>query len=451
MQPSLLDSYIKAIHKVVNEQLPDSSVLHAKRCLIDYLGATLAGAKMAAQKHKSLLRFLGDGGSSASLIGLNRKSSLSGAALINGISSHTAELDDGVISGIIHPGAPLFSALLPMAQSSAKVDGQDLIKAIIAGYEASVRLANCIQPSHKIRGWHATATCGSIGAVFGIMTMRRAPEDAIKHALSAALVSASGSLKVLEDNSDLKPFNAGHAAQSAIIAVALAEAGFIGPLDAFSGKAGFLAMMADSISLDKLLVKDFGSFAIESVYLKPYAACRYCHPAIEAAIRIRREERPNLDAIDRIHVETYQLAVIHHDHTTVDGVSSAKMSIPFSTALALVRGQAGVDQYHDDTICCPTIDRVMKMVTVEGNPEYTEAFPHKTCARVTVTLNDKSKLVREVEEPLGDPGNPLTNEAVSEKFLNLADYAGMPEKLAQDLLQSVWNLPNNPDNLLSRI
>lgn len=451
MQSSLIDSYITAIQNAINQPLPESAVLHAKRCLIDYLGATLAGAKMATKKHDSILRLLGDSGSSASLIGLNRKSSISSAALINGISSHTAELDDGVISGIIHPGAPLFSALIPMAQASAKVDGQDLIKAIIAGYEASVRLANCIQPSHKIRGWHATATCGSIGAVFGIMTMRKTSEDALKHALSAILISASGSLKVLEDSSELKPFNAGHAAQSAITAVAIAESGFIGPIDAFSGKAGFLAMMSDSIDTDKLLGKDFESFAIEKVYLKPYAACRYCHPAIESAIRIRNEEKPNLDAIDHIHVETYQLAVTHHDHTTVDGVASAKMSIPFSTAVAMVHGLAGVDQYSEETIRCATVDHIMKKITVVSNPEFTKAFPLKTCAKVTVTLKDGSQRVSQVDEPLGDPGNPLSNEAVSEKFLNLADYSGMPKQWAQNILQSVWKLPEHPENLLNHI
>ena len=71
---------------------------------------------------------------------MDTQTSLTTAALINGIASHTAELDDGVISGIIHPGTPVFSALLPYAQKH-KIEGDNLLRGIIAGYEASVRLA----------------------------------------------------------------------------------------------------------------------------------------------------------------------------------------------------------------------------------------------------------------------------------------------------------------------
>ena len=34
------------------------------------------------------------------------------AALINGLNSHVAEMDDGVRFGMIHPGAPLFSSFI---------------------------------------------------------------------------------------------------------------------------------------------------------------------------------------------------------------------------------------------------------------------------------------------------------------------------------------------------
>ncbi len=440
MSQTIIDQFIAGTLSRVAGSLPDSVLHQARRCLLDYLGATFAGARMATEKNSELLRNLGGTEESASLIGMDQKAALATASLINGISSHTAELDDGVMSGIIHPGAPLFSALLPTAQIHG-CSGEDLLCGIIAGYEGGVRIANAIQPSHKLRGYHATATCGALGAVVGISVMKRTGAHLMKQALSAAAVCASGSLKVLEDDSRLKAVNAGQAAASAVVAVALAESGFTGPEDAFAGKAGFLAMMADECDFDALLAKSQEHFAIEGVYFKPYAACRYCHPAIEAALKLR--EKPGFDAgtIRRVRVSTYRLAVTHHDHTTVESVSSAKMSIPFSTAVALVRGSAGIGQYTDETIRFGAIDRLAKLVEVEADEEYSAAFPQLTSARVELTLEDGRNLAAEVHEPKGDPGNPLSDAELEEKFLSLARFAAIPQSRAAKMAQLVWNLP----------
>jgi 2-methylcitrate dehydratase PrpD len=442
MQSNISDKFLSGIKSLTEQPLTDSAKLHARRCLLDYLGATIAGASLAKKSLRDLMSNLGGLEATASVIGMDCEASLTTAALINGIASHTAELDDGVISGIIHPGTPVFSALLPDAQRN-RISGDDLLLGIVAGYEGSVRIANAIQPSHKLRGYHATATCGSIGAAIGILTMSRADSAMIKNALSAAVVSASGSLKVLEDNSVLKPFNAGHAAVTAITAVALARSGFTGPNDAFEGNAGFLSMMADTWEPAELFGTAGRGLAIEQVYFKPYAACRYCHPAIEAAIVLRNEQGFIPQQISGIRVSTYKLAVRNHDHTTVESVSSAKMSIPFSVAIALDQGAAGINQYTDDTISSASIDHLMKMVEVQADEKFTAAFPKQTSARVEITMADGSTFEAVVHEAKGDPGNPLTDDEVSDKFMNLADFSGMSRERPAAIRDAVWNLPSD--------
>lgn len=313
---NLTDRFIRQIQSLSQCELQESTGRYAKGCLLDYLGATLAGSRMTREKTAILMTALAGSGSGVSVIGLDRKAPVAVAALVNGISSHAAELDDGVISGIVHPGAPVLSALLPVAEEQS-IDGRRLLLGIVSGYEATVRLANAIQPSHKMRGYHATATCGGIGAALGILNMTDATEETMKNAVSAAAVSAGGSLKVLEDGSQLKPFNPGHAALTAVVSVALAKAGFKGPDDVMSGRAGFLAMMADAYKEEALFPERDQKLCIEDVYVKPYAACRYCHPAIEAALQIRGEEGICVDDIEWIRVATYRLAVDHHDHTVV--------------------------------------------------------------------------------------------------------------------------------------
>ncbi|OQC68431.1 MAG: 2-methylcitrate dehydratase [Verrucomicrobia bacterium ADurb.Bin006] len=368
------------------------------------------------------------------------------AALVNGISSHAAELDDGVISGIVHPGAPLLSALLPVAEEQS-IDGRRLLLGIVSGYEATVRLANAIQPSHKMRGYHATATCGGIGAALGILNMTAATEETMKNAVSAAAVSAGGSLKVLEDGSQLKPFNPGHAALTAVVSVALAKAGFKGPDDVMSGRAGFLAMMADAYEEEALFPERDQKLCIESVYVKPYAACRYCHPAIEAALQIRCEKVICVEDIEWIRVATYKLAVDHHDHTVVQEVSSAKMSIPFSVAAAMVTGRAGIEEYSEACIRDTRIVRLAQKVSVIPDEHYSAVFPKQTPARVEIRCRNGSDHVREVFLPKGEPGNPLSDDELNNKFMSLAAYAGLTSNQSATIRDAVWNLPDGAERL----
>ncbi len=443
---NITDRFVQEIWSLGNSQLPQSASWHAQRCLLDYLGATLAGSRAVEDQ---LLRMIDDLGGTepvAPLIGLKQKASVMTAALVNGIASHAVELDDGVISGIVHPGAPVFSALLPFA-AKHEISGNRLIRGIVAGYESTVRIANSIQPAHKISGYHATATCGAIGGAIGIMTMTGATPELMKHALSAAAVAAGGSLKVLEDDSQLKPFNPGHAALSAIVAASIANSGFRGPNDVLSGKAGFLEMMAGQYNPAALFPGDGADLSLERVYFKPYAACRYTHPAIEAALKVRSALDVDLDAIESIQVYTYELAVKHHDHTKISGVSSAKMSIPFSVAVALANGKAGIDEYTETQIADPRIKGLTAKVSVFPDNGFTALFPAKTGARVEMLLVDGTRQCAEVDMPKGEPDNPLTDEEVNAKFEALARFRGLDSIDIDAMQDAVWHLSDKASQL----
>ena len=170
MQDNLTDRFIEELEVFGKTPLEPNTVAQAKNCFLDYLGATLAGSRMIQEKGDQMLSFFEAEGQSK-VIGFAKRAGLMNAAFINGVSSHVAELDDGVISGIIHPGSPIISAMLPVAESK-RIDGLSFLKALVIGYEASVRIAESIQPNHKLNGYHATATCGSIGAAIAISSSK---------------------------------------------------------------------------------------------------------------------------------------------------------------------------------------------------------------------------------------------------------------------------------------
>ena len=84
------------------------------------------------------------------------------AALVNASASHALEFDDSYRAGLYHPGAPILSAAFSGA-CRAEIPGAELLTALVAGYEVSMRLASAVNPAHY-KLWHTTGTVGTFGA-----------------------------------------------------------------------------------------------------------------------------------------------------------------------------------------------------------------------------------------------------------------------------------------------
>jgi 2-methylcitrate dehydratase PrpD len=137
---------------------------------LDYIAVTCAGSKFQKVKLDKYVDFALPEEGAFKAIGTKMNLALKEVVFLNGLNAHALDLDDGTNSGIIHLGSPIFSVLLPLAQRF-NLGVNAVLKAAIAGYEASYTLAVSIQPSHKALGYHATGTCGVIGATIAASYM----------------------------------------------------------------------------------------------------------------------------------------------------------------------------------------------------------------------------------------------------------------------------------------
>ena len=273
----ITDQFLSIIRRVATDAIPEHIENKARECLLDYLGVTISGSTLLKGKEHQLIQELAttDG---CHVVGASKCVPESMAAMLNGISSHVIELDDGHRIGMLHLGAPIISALLAVAEKE-NVSADDFIRGIVVGYEVAIRLACCVQPGCKLRGYHATGTCGTVGAAMGIAAALHFDEEQMKSAFAAATTSAAGILEMIEGDTELKPFNAGRAAMDGIAAAYIGKARFKAPEDALGGKRGFLTVMTDEPKLDFVTDYSGDKYMIEGIYMKPYAACRHCHPA----------------------------------------------------------------------------------------------------------------------------------------------------------------------------
>ena len=385
----------------------------ARRCFVDYLACMLGGK----YKHQRIW-----------------DSSVLVYAMERGYFAHALELDDGHRKGAVHVGATVFSALMSVAEKE-QMSSRDFLLGVIVGYEATIRLACAIQPGNKLRGYHATGTCGTVGAALGIAAALHYSEEQMNTTLAAAVTSAAGVLEMQEDDSDLKPYNVGRAAMDAVAAAYIGKSGLKGPKDALGGKRGFLAVMTDDPHTEYLTEFDSEHLCIEEVYQKIYAACRHAHPAIEAALSLR--ETVKIEDIEQIEVRAYKLAVAGHDHTVISSVSSAKMSIPFCVALALVVGNAGLEAFTEDNIHDSVILSLAKKVKIIEDEKLTALCPSKRASILTIKTKDSS-ISKQIDYPKGEPENPLTKDELEKKFRSLAKYGGLTEMECDEVIGEIW-------------
>ena len=148
-----------------HEDLPAEVETRTRFLILDLLGNIIRGRHDAESSAPLLAaaRAMGLAHGNHAVFGEVSRWSPTGAALLNGAFAHSLDFDDTHAAGTLHPGAPVIPAALAAAELTG-ASGEDVIAAIVAGYEVTNRLALALPGGdHYDRGYHPTATCGVFG------------------------------------------------------------------------------------------------------------------------------------------------------------------------------------------------------------------------------------------------------------------------------------------------
>lgn len=400
----------QVISNEINEQ--------ACKVLLDNLGVVAGGLRYLKENHSELV------------------DSVPTTAFLNGFAAHVLELDDGHRHGMIHLGASIVSAVLDEAVKE-NLKSDDVLRGIVMGYEVAVRCARAIQPGHKVRGYHVSGTCGTIGSAMGIAFACNYNKEQLKSTLACAVSSAAGVLEIQEQASELKPYNTARAAYDGVLAAQIGKLGLPGPDDILGGKRGFLAALTDTPKPEFLTDFCEDGYCIEGIYQKVHAACRHCHPAIDATLDMRNDLNLKPEQIEKIEVHTYKLAVGSHEHTQILGISSAKLSTPYAVALAIVKGSCGYADYNEDNLNDYWIKNLTRKVSVIEDENLTAQSPAVRGAKVAIYLKDGKEYEAPCLYPKGEPEHPLMQEELESKFRGLAMYGGLSSDECDEVINEI--------------
>ena len=418
-------------------ELPEPVIARVRDSVLDILGCMVAGRTLpSATIVADLTPDLGGSGRSLTVFG--DRVSAPWAGLVNATSAHGVELDDTDNSASLHPGNVVIPAALAVAQSVG-ANGARAATAIVAGYDAMIRIGRAAGPQNQYeRGFHPTATCGVFGAAVAAGSLLALDAAQMTRALGIAGSFAAGSLEYIESGAWTKRLQVGGAVQAGVLAALLAARDYQGPHTILEGRFGFLHGYAGSAAVAELTRGLEEPFAITGVSVKAFACCRYCQTPVDGLLQLLGRESIRPDMVKSIDVGL--VAAGHpivaepreqklNPRNSVDG----QFSLPYSMAVALARGSAGLRDFDEASIADPEVRRLMPLVVVHREDELDAMYPLSWPARVRVELAGGARPEILLTDCAGDPSRPLTWEQLRAKFLDLA--AGeLGEAGAQQLL-----------------
>jgi 2-methylcitrate dehydratase PrpD len=411
----------EALSSTTYDDLPAQVVVDAHRSILDWLGSALAGAlePPARMAQRAVARF---GDSSEATVFAGGRASAAGAALANGVASHILELDDIHKGSTVHAAAPVIPAALAVAERE-HATGRDFVRAVTLGYEAALRVGEAVNPSHY-RFWHPTGTAATFGAAVAAGSLLELNARQMLDALGSAGTQAAGLWEFNADGAMSKHLHPGKAAFNGVLAADLASEGFTGASKILEGDRGFFRAMSESFEPSRITDGLGTRWKISENCYKIWACCGHTHSAIDIARTLQTRERPDVNDIASIQIDTYGPGYGIVKAQNPGTPYEAKFSIAYCVAATLLYGGAkldafSADHFADGGVADKTIAALLRRTRVAVAPDLTAKYPGAWPSRVRVTFTDGSELSGAADYPLGNPENPVPTSQLEEKFTGL--------------------------------
>lgn len=423
--------------------IPPVVLERTRQSVLNGIAAALSAAEHEyVNRLVRVARSFGSGGESP-LIGRAERTSLLQAALINGYMAHVNDYDDTHFGTVYHTNSPVVPPLLGLA-AERHASGREVLHSLALGLEASIRLGIALGPEHYDSGWHITGTVGTAGAALACARLLRLDARHTNFALGFALTQASG-LRGQMFGTAAKGLNAGTAAMNGLLSALLAAEGLDAGEDSIEGKNAYASAAARKPDLERITDGLGSTWNVPNIAFKCYAAGVATHPAIDAALELRRKLglRPDStgEEVDAA-IAGLEAAVLtlpeRYLHLPrgeeITAGLQAKFSVPNAVAVGFVKGTAGPRDFSDDITTDSRIQAFKRVLKMVGVPE----FPRDS-ARMEGRLRDGTVLTCHIEHGSGNPGHPMSDDDLRAKLFDagrdLIDRAAL-ERLA-DLVMNI--------------
>src|SRR5882724_8955343 len=415
--------------------IPAEPLELGKKSILDGLGLALSGSKAATW---GLIReYLKPFGfaprSGAAVLGSEVQLPARFAAFANGVAIHVDDFDDTQLAAakdrvyglLVHPSVCVFPAALATAEVESR-SGKDLLVAYHSGVEVECKIAEAISPRHYEDGFHSTGTCGVFGGTVACAKLKGLDVVRTSRAFGVAASHSAG----LRENfgTMMKPFQAGHATESGVVAADFAAIGWTAAEQILEAERGFFHAYGgtyDPSAIVDRLGKPW-TFQNPGVSIKPFPSGSLTHPGMTELLRLVHANSIRATDVERLEVGTSRNmpnTLIHH--RPINGLQ-AKFSMEFCMAIILVDGQADLTKFTDAVVKRPDVQEMVGRVRFYADPEAEKEGYDKMTTIIKINTKDGRTITGRADFGKGSPTNPMSYDEVAEKFQACAAFAEWP-------------------------
>ena len=413
---------------------PTEAVRIGKRLILDCLGVALA-AKSDPVVVKLIKILKAQGGKKETRVwGQSFSLPLANAVQINATMGHALDFDDSAFS---HPTSTILPVVVGLGEY-LQLSGSDVLGGLLIAYEVfgSISLSSN-QDLLRNKGWHPTPVLGTISVAATAAKLMRLDEAGVRMAMGIAGSCTSG----LGQNfgTMTKPLHVGFSARNGLMAAQMAREGIIADGHILEAERGYGAVFFgkdghDFGKIDQILGPPY-KVITPGVNIKPWPCCRGAHRSIEVALSLQKKIAIREEEVESIECDLHlDGPTLHHYPGT--GLE-AKFSIAYCVSVALLKGRVVIEDFTDQSVSDPVVQRLMKKVIHLRRPGAEEV--------ITLNLKGGRSFSGGVEFVKGDAKkNPFSDEDLTEKFKTCVKEV-LPGRRASEAIQQISKLERAPN------
>jgi 2-methylcitrate dehydratase PrpD len=432
--PRLAFRFARLLNAMTFGGLPPLAVDHAKMVIASTIASAASGSLIgSARIVRDLAKEFG-GRQEASVWFDGAKLPIGSAARVNAMLSDASASDDSDLRNVAHTGTNVTATGMAVAERTGAT-GQDLLCAIVAGYEAAGRIGEALGADRQ--GFHASVIV-AFGGVVTAAKLLKLTDDQLAHAISLVATSMGG--LAIGTNSWAREYHAGNAALAAVNAVQAASRGFTANDDMLEAARGFLAVFSAEKGDASALTRDFGKEWDIVTYLaiKLVPGAHAFHPSVEAAVNAARQSGVAPDQVARILVAGAQSRTIASGQRPKDMVEAIH-SLPYFVASAVADKDFSWIHATPERIHNPVVARLLDLVQSDPAPPPVR-YSWSWGGTVTIVTKSGARYSSTVDAPRGSGPRGIDWSDVDAKYRALMPESSLPAKRIEESLALIHRL-----------
>jgi 2-methylcitrate dehydratase PrpD len=409
---------------ITPSDLPSQALDHAAMLVASTIASAAMGSGLESAKIiKDMAQSLGGSPRASVWFDGGAKLPVVAAAQVNAVMSDAAASDDSDLRTIVHCGTPLVATALAAAEHHGG-SGEDVLAAIVVGYEAAGRIIDAMT-GFRERGFH-----GSNAAIFAATgaaaRLLRLDAEQTTHAIALAATSTGGLAKAA-DTSVAREYHAGMATLSGIQAVRAAQRGYHAEERILEMKLGFFEVFGgvDGNEAAAAATSDLGASwdIVTDMAVKLVPGGHPYHALAEAAANAARDGKIEAAEVESITVSRPGMTTLSGPLHPKDLVDMAH-SPAYFTAAGVADHEFSWVHATPGKIADPAIHGLIDKVRV-GPPPTDATARYRQGATVTIRTRDGRSVTNTVYVPKGAGMLGIAWADIDAKYRTLVPLSGL--------------------------